>query len=145
MRVSLGCIFFYAGLTKILNPAWSAAGLLNTAKTLPGLYHWFASPGVIGVVNVVNEWSLLLLGVSLLLGLFVGLSSRLGIVLVALYYLAQFDFPYVGKNYFIIDEHVIFVIGLILLIQASAGRVWGMDGWCAKQAWSQGRLKALLM
>lgn len=38
LRATLGWLFFYAGLTKVLNPAWSAAGYLNGAKTLPDFY-----------------------------------------------------------------------------------------------------------
>ena len=69
LRVSLGWMFFYAGITKVINPAWSAEGYLNGAKTFAGFYHWLASPGILPVTNFVNEWGLTLLGVSLVLGI----------------------------------------------------------------------------
>lgn len=132
LRIALGWIFFYAGITKVLDPTWSAAGLLNNAQTFPTFYHWLASPDILVAINFVNKWALLVLGVSLILGLFVRLSSSMGIALMALYYLPQLHFPYVGKNYLLIDEHVIFILGLAILIQSSAGRVWGIDNWCAR-------------
>ena len=133
LRLALGWIFFYAGFSKVMDPAWSAAGLLSGSQVLPSLYHWFASPGVLSVINFVNEWGLLLLGVSLLLGLFVRLSSSFGILLMALYYLPQLNFPIASKVYFLIDVHVIFILGLVILIQAQAGQFWGLEQWLVRQ------------
>src|SRR3989338_1990184 len=69
-RVGLGIMFFYAGITKVLNPSWSAAGYLGSAKTFPELYQWFASAGNLGWVNLVNEWGLTLVGLALISGFF---------------------------------------------------------------------------
>ena len=33
LRVSAGWMFFYAGITKVLNPQWSAEGYLKGAKS----------------------------------------------------------------------------------------------------------------
>ena len=62
-RVALGVLFFYAGITKVMNPDWSAAGYLNNAKTLPDLFQWFASAGNLGWVNLANELGLTFFGV----------------------------------------------------------------------------------
>ena len=71
LRLSLGWYMFYAGITKVLDPSWSAEGYLKGAKFLPGFYTWLTSPGILPIVNFVNEWGLTLLGVSLILGIFV--------------------------------------------------------------------------
>ncbi|MEK7133249.1 MAG: DoxX family membrane protein, partial [Patescibacteria group bacterium] len=78
LRISLGWLMFYAGIAKILNPEWSAAGYLKSAKTFVGFYQWLASPGVLPIINFLNEWGLTILGVSLILGIGVRLSSILG-------------------------------------------------------------------
>ncbi|MBI2003290.1 MAG: DoxX family membrane protein, partial [Candidatus Wildermuthbacteria bacterium] len=70
LRVALGWMYLYAGASKIMDPAWSAEGYLKSAKTFPSLYQWFASPGVLPVINLLNEWGLLLIGAFLLLGVF---------------------------------------------------------------------------
>jgi thiosulfate dehydrogenase [quinone] large subunit len=132
LRVSLGWLYFYSGITKVLDPAWSAEGFLKSAKTFSVFYTWLASPELLPLTNFVNKWALLFLGISLLLGVFVRLSSVLGVALMFLYYLPILTFPYIGKNYFLIDEHVIFSIALLVLASAQAGKTWGLESWRLK-------------
>ena len=127
LRISLGLLFFYAGITKVLNPNWSAAGYLNSAKTFSGFYHWLASSSLLPFVNFINEWGLLLLGVSLILGLFVRWSSIGGILLMILYYLPILRFPYPDANSYIVDQHIIFIFVLVVFIAFNAGKAWGLD------------------
>lgn len=132
LRLSLGWLFFYSGITKVLNPEWSAAGYLQGAKTFTPLYQWLLQPEVLPVVNFLNEWGQLLLGIALLLGVFVRLSGVLGVILMLLYYLPVLDFPYIGRNAFIVDEHVIYALALLVLATFRAGRVWGLENWCSQ-------------
>ncbi len=129
-RISLGWLFFYAGITKVLNPEWSAAGYLQGAKAFTGLFQWFASPANIGWVNFINEWGLTLLGISLILGIGVRLSSVLGILLMLLYYLAL-GFPYPNPHSYIVDEHVVYALVLAFFAVIKAGRIWGLENWCS--------------
>src|SRR3989304_4825167 len=75
LRVSIGWLFLYAGLSKLMKGNWSAAGYLNSAKTFPDLYHWFASPGILPVINFLNEYGQILIGISLILGILVRYST----------------------------------------------------------------------
>lgn len=127
LRLALGWMYLYAGVSKITDSAWSAEGYLKGAKTFSSLYLWLASPGVLPVVNLLNEWGLALLGASLILGLFVRQSALLGILLMTLYYLPILRFPYVGSHFFLVDEHIVFIGALCVLIAGRAGRIWGMD------------------
>ncbi len=131
LRLSLGWIFLYSAVTKILNPNWSAEGLLKSAKTFSPLYQWFASPEILPAINFVNEWGQLLLAISLILGIGVRLSSILGVVLMLLYYLPQLNFPYIGSTGYLIDQHIIYSLVLIYLAVTRAGRVYGLENWCA--------------
>lgn len=128
LRVSLGWLFFYAGLTKIIDPKWSAAGFLNNAGTFPDFYHWLTGPSILPIVNFLNEWGLLLLGASLILGIFVRLSSFFGALLMILYYFAHLKFPYPDANSFIIDDHIIYTFVLMYFFATRAGKTWGLDG-----------------
>ncbi|MBI2644134.1 MAG: DoxX family protein [Candidatus Wildermuthbacteria bacterium] len=128
LRISLGWLFFYAGITKILNPNWTAAGYLNGAKTFPGFFHWLASADILPIVNFLNEWGLTVIGVSLILGLFVRASAVAGAALMMLYYLPILRLPYVGDHSLLIDEHVIYFFVLLYLGMKRAGRVLGLDG-----------------
>lgn len=127
LRVLLGFVFLYAGLSKIFTAGWSAAGFLNSAKTFHGFYAWLATPGMLPLVNFLNEWGLILLGVSLMAGIFVRWSSIAGIILMVLYYFAANPFPTVASG-FLVDEHVIYAADLLLLYALNAGRIWGIDG-----------------
>ena len=132
LRVGIGWLMFYAGITKILNPAWSAAGYLAGAKTFTGFYQWASQPGILPVINFINEWGLFLLGISLMLGIGVRLSSVLGAALMLLYYFPLLDFPYPTPHSFIVDEHIIYALVLLLFAAMRAGRVWGLETWCSR-------------
>lgn len=132
LRICLGWLFFYSGITKVLNPDWSAAGYLQGAKTLAPIYQWLLQPDILPVVNFLNEWGQLVLGIALLLGVFVRLGGILGIALMLLYYLPVLEFPYIGKNAFIVDEHIVYAVALLLLAAFQAGRIWGLENWCSQ-------------
>ena len=126
LRLAMGWMMFYAGTTKVLDHGWSAAGYLKSAKIFAGFYQWLAQPDIIPFINFINEWGLTLLGVSLILGIFVRLSSLLGVLLMLLYYIPVLSFPYVGYGY-IVDEHVIYALVLLFFATSRAGRIWGLD------------------
>lgn len=131
LRVSMGWMFLYAGITKILNPEWSAGGYLKGAKTFAGFYQWLLDPNILPAVNFINEWGLTLLGISLMLGVFVRLSSILGALLMLMYYLPILDFPYPNPNSFIVDQHIIYIFVLLFFASIRAGRIWGLERWCS--------------
>ena len=126
LRVSLGWLMFYAGITKVLDPKWSAAGYLKPAKTFAGFYQWLLQPDILPAVNFVNEWALTLLGVSLILGAFIRFSAPLGAVLMLLYYFPILEFPYPNAHAFIVDEHIIYAVALLVLASLRAGDFWGL-------------------
>ncbi len=127
LRLGLGWLFLYAGISKILDPAWTSAGYLKGTKTFTGLYAWFATPANIGWVDFLNEWGLTLIGISLILGIAVRWSSLAGIALMALYYFPVLEFPYVSDHSYIVDEHIIYILAFLVLYFGKAGGYWGLD------------------
>ena len=127
LRIIMGWLFLYAGVTKIIDPAWSAAGYLKGAKTFIAFYHWLLSPDILPTVNVLNEWGLTLIGLALLVGIFARISAISGTVLMLLYYFSVLDFPYPNPHSYLVDEHIIYALALLLLAILNAGRVWGLD------------------
>ena len=132
LRIALGWLMLYAGLVKVFNPNWSAAGYLQNAKTFTDFYQWLTQPNILPVINFINEWGLFLLGISLMLGIGVRLSSVLGAALMLLYYFPILDFPYPNPHSFIVDEHIIYALVLLLFAAMRAGRVWGLETWCSR-------------
>jgi len=131
LRLSLGWIFLYSAVTKISNPSWTAEGLLKNAQSFSALYQWFASAEILPTVNFINEWGQLFLGISLILGIGVRLSSILGAVLLLLYYFPQLNFPYIGRTAYLVDEHIVYSLVLVYFAVIRAGRVYGLDNWCS--------------
>lgn len=133
LRIVMGWMFLYAGITKVIDPNFSAAGYISGAKNFVWFFNFLLQPNILPVVNFVNEWGLTLLGVALILGVAVRLSSILGAVLMIMYYLAMstLNFPYPNTHAFIVDEHIIYAAGLLALAGIEAGKIWGLTNWCA--------------
>lgn len=131
LRLTLGWLFFYAGITKVLESSWSAAEYLNNAKAFTGFYGWLASPGILPVTSFVNEWGLTLLGVSLILGVGVRLASYLGAAMMILYWL-PLGLPHPNEHAYVVDDHVIYAAGLLVLAAMRAGRTFGLENWCSR-------------
>lgn len=131
LRIVMGWMYFYAGIVKVIDPNFSAAGYLQGAKTFAVFYQWLLSPNILPTVNFINEWGLTLLGVSLILGIGVRLSSILGGILMLLYYFPILNFPYPNPHSYLVDEHIIYAAMLFFFAAVRAGRVWGLENWCA--------------
>lgn len=130
LRVSMGILFLYAGVTKLVDPSWSAGGYLQGAKTLSSFYNMLANSSLLPVVDFFNKYGLTLLGTSLILGAGVRLSAPLGVVLMFLYYIPVLQFPYVGTHSFLVDEHIVYIAVLLVLYSFHAGRVYGIGSIC---------------
>lgn len=126
LRVLLGFLFLYSGITKVLDPEWTSAGLLAGAKTFSAVYGWFASATNIGWVDFLNSWGQTLIGLGLIFGCLTRYASYAGILLMVLYYFPGLEFPYVDHG-FLIDQHVIYIAVFVVLITTNAGQYWGLD------------------
>jgi uncharacterized membrane protein YphA (DoxX/SURF4 family) len=82
----------------------------------------------LSIVADAIAWGLLLLGASLLVGLFVRWSAPAGAALMFLYYLPTLRFPYAGSHGLIVDEHVVYILALLLVARLDAGGAYGLDG-----------------
>jgi thiosulfate dehydrogenase [quinone] large subunit len=130
-RLMLGWVFLYAGLRQVfLLDDWSAATFLKDAKTFTDLYAWFATPAIVPYASFLVKWGHLLIGLSLVSGFLVRISSGFGALLMMLYYFPRMDFPYVGGvNQFIVEYHLVYAVVLIYLGAVNAGRIWGLEGY----------------
>lgn len=135
LRVAIGWHFLYEGLIKLFNPAWSPMGYLMDSKGfLAPVYHWMASdPAILNVVDFLNEWGLVLIGLGLVLGAFTRLATLAGMLLLVFYYLSHPPLPGLSYalpsegSYFLIDKVVIEFIALGVIYMFPTSRVIGMD------------------
>lgn len=129
LRITMGWMYLYAGISHILDTTFSSAKYIGEAKSFVYLFQWFSNPQVLPVVDFMVKWGMTLLGVSLLLGLFVRISSYLGMLLMFLLYLPLLNFPMVGTNSYLVNQHIIYISGLLLLATCRAGHIWGVEKW----------------
>ena len=133
LRLAMAWTFLYAASHQVF-VSWSVDGFLGSSKTFHGFFSIFTGPGIASVITFFVSWGHLLIGLSLLVGLLVRVSSLFGIALMVLYWMAHMDFPYISDtNNFLVDEHVVNGLVLALLIATRAGHLWGLDTWAAKQ------------
>jgi thiosulfate dehydrogenase [quinone] large subunit len=125
LRLALGWVFLYAGLTKVLNPEWTAAGYLKGAKTFTDLYQWFAADANIGWVSFLNQWGQVLIGTAMILGIGVRIASWGGALMMLLYYFPVLVFPKIGANSYLVDEHIIYALVLLAFGADGSKEMWG--------------------
>ncbi len=127
-RLTIGWTFLYAAIHQFLDPSWSAAGFLANTKTFHNLFAIFATPAVVPYTDFLVKWGHLLIGLSLISGLLVRVSSVFGIMLMLVYYMAHMDFPYIdNKLNYIVEFHIVYAGVLVYLNAVDAGTVWGLD------------------
>lgn len=140
LRMIIGWHFLYEGLAKLLKGNWSAYGFLMESKWIfADLFRWMATqPTVLQIVNVVNIWGLIFIGLGLMLGIFTRLAAVGGIFIIALYYVCNpplvglfYSIPAEG-NYIFINKNVVELAALLVLLAIPTQRVAGLDLLLAK-------------
>src|SRR5512143_2289544 len=81
LRMAIGWHLLYEGLVKLFSPGWTSAAFLAESRwLLSGVFHWIAAqPAVLHVVDLLNVWGLVLIGLALLLGAFSRFAALSGI------------------------------------------------------------------
>lgn len=125
----MGWVFLYAGLSQVTDPQFTVAAFLAHTKTFHDQLAWFALPSVAPYTTFLVEWGHTLIGLSLITGCLVRLSCPFGMLLMAVYYCAHLEWPYVENHFnFIMDYHLVYGGVLVYLMAKHAGHVWGLDG-----------------
>ncbi|MBN1780184.1 DoxX family membrane protein [bacterium] len=135
LRILIGWHFLYEGVAKLLKGNWSAAGFLSQSKwILSPVFQWMVSnETVLNLVNQMNIWGLILIGLGLITGTFTRIAAAAGMALIFLYYLCNpplaglfYSIPSEG-NYLIVNKNVVEMAALFVLIVFPAARNWGID------------------
>jgi len=121
LRVVIGWHFLYEGLVKLFAEEWSSeAFLISTNGFLSGFYHWLTfDPLRLQIVDMLNIWGLIFIGLALFVGLLTRWASLGGVFLLTLYY---FAYPPFGVSLisgdgtlFIVDKLIIEGTALIFI------------------------------
>jgi thiosulfate dehydrogenase [quinone] large subunit len=134
-RLLIGWYCLYEGVIKLINPYWSSFAFLSDSQgCFAFLFKAMASiQWIISIIDFLNIWGLIAIGLELILGLFARIATISGIVLISLYWLshpalinAKYMFPsddstmWVGKN-------LIFIFLLLILLAFPTSKQIGID------------------
>jgi thiosulfate dehydrogenase [quinone] large subunit len=140
LRLFIGWHFMYEGVIKLHDPAWTSKGyLLNASGPFKEFFRWLAADSIISIVDYLNIFGLVAIGIGLILGLYERLATLGGILLLLFYYLSQPPFPGVEQlategNYLLINKNLIEAAALGVLYYFPTGKYLGLDGWFSKQS-----------
>lgn len=135
LRVLIGWHFLYEGLSKVVNPDWSSVGFLLDSKGLfSGFFISLASdPAILNVVDFLNIWGLVAVGLGLITGCLGRVAKIGGIVLLAFYVLShppmvgfKFSAPSEG-SYLWVNKNLIELFALVVLYLFPTSGVVGLD------------------
>ena len=141
LRIAIGWHFLYEGLLKVSDPDWSAADYLNMATgPFASVFNGIAlNPTLLGLSDFLNQWGLVLIGISLMLGLLSRWACLGGMLLLAFYYFANppfiglADTPFSEGNYLIVNKNLIEFFALWVLFQSRNSKVFGLDRFFGKK------------
>lgn len=142
LRLVMGFIFLWAGVDKIFGlgfatapeKAWLAgvsptSGFLANATEGP-FAPFFQTMAHNPVIDFLFVAGLVLVGCALLLGIGMTIAGYSGSLMMVLIYASM----YPPENNPFFDEHVVYIISLLILVQVKAGRSWGYGAWWEKQS-----------
>ena len=114
LRMAVGWHFLYEGVSKLVISNWSSYSYLaSSTGPLSGLYHTIAaSPGLLKVIDLLNIYGLILIGIGLFIGIFARVAAIGGALLLTLYY---FAYPPFGASLFNTGEGHLFIVDKIFI------------------------------
>jgi thiosulfate dehydrogenase (quinone) large subunit len=135
LRMLIGWHFLYEGIAKLTSPYWTAAGYLAEAKGVlkASAIAVAASPTAVTVVDYLNEYGLVLIGLGMLVGVLTRWAMLSGVVLLALYYVVAPPLPgYVYAmpsegSYIVVNKVLIEAAALLVLLAFPASRLYTLD------------------
>lgn len=135
LRFLIGWHLLYEGISKILNPNWTSAGFLKESQwIMSGVSKWIVSnPEVLKVVDILNTWGLIAIGLGLILGLFTRVAAISGAILLLVYFMnnapitgIEYSIPTEGNN-LIVNRTLIEAVALFTLAVFPTGSFFGLD------------------
>ncbi len=135
LRMLIGWHFLYEGISKLTNPYWTSAGYLAEARGFlkERALDLAASPTAVTVVDYLNVYGLVAIGLGLLVGVLTRAAMIAGIVLLALYYAVAPPFPSytytmpAEGSYLVVNKVLIEAVALLVLLAFPASRRYTLD------------------
>lgn len=134
LRILIGWHFLYEGLAKLLDSTWSSqAYLVNSTGPFSPFFKSLATSESLMIVDILNEWGLILIGLGLFLGFLSKPAKIFGVILLFLYYITYPPIAgtgvelYVQGNYWIVNDQLIEIGALLVLFVFPTSYITGLD------------------
>ena len=143
LRTLIGWHFLYEGLVKLVWPAWTRAGvplgrfssagyLRSSTGPFADVFRAFADASWLPWLDLLMAWSLLLIGLGLMLGLFTQLACAGALALLALFYLSWLPTrgvyePGTEGNYLLVNKNLVEAAAVFVVLAFRTGRIAGLD------------------
>ena len=126
LRLVIGYHFLEAGFDKLFDPNWtSAAFLLQSNWIFADLFQLMAdNQTVLAIVDFLNIGGQILIGLSLIIGLFSTWAAFFGAVLIFFYYIA---IPPFVDGYTFIDKNLFELFAFLIIAFFPTSRIIGID------------------
>jgi len=135
LRVLIGWYFLYEGLAKLFTPDWTSYGYLMDSKgLLASIFKMLTeNQTVMSIVDAINIYGLILVGLSLILGCFNRIGYAGALALLTLYCLSHPAI--IGANYIFrpegsylwVDKNLIMLGAVVVLMVFPTSRIIGLD------------------
>ena len=135
LRFLIGWHLLFEGFSKVLIPNWSSYGFLQESKWILAGFARFvlAHDNVLQIVDFLNTWGLIAIGLGLIFGLFSRIAALSGALLLLFYYLN--NPPLIGLensvpaegNYLVVSKTLIESVGLVILTVFPTSSTFGLD------------------
>ena len=141
LRVLIGWHFLYEGVVKVVNPNWSGIGyLMDSGGFMAGFFtSMAANQSTLQIIDFINIWGLIAIGLGLILGSLMRIASISGIILLSLYYLSHPPFPGINYampmegSYLVVNKILIEMVALGVLLLFPTSREFGLDKFICKK------------
>src|SRR5688572_15354375 len=132
LRIVMGWVLFQGGITKLINPDFTAAGFLTNLPEGNPFIAFFGSLAGNSVIDGLVAWGLTLTGVGLMLGALTRWCAFWGAVMMMFFWAASLTGGLAQglpiAHGWVVDDHVVYAALLFGLGAIGAGRILGVDG-----------------
>ena len=145
LRTLIGWHFLYEGYYKLALPAWSTAGAPLPAWSAAGylrastgpfapLFQALAGSSLAAWIDLAIPIALVLVGLSLVLGLFTRIGCLGAVLLLSLFYVATIPLDGVPRpgaegTYLLVNKTLIELGAALVLLTSHTGAIAGLDLW----------------
>jgi len=135
IRMAIGWHFLYEGISKVLAGSWSSAAYMAGSKWIfAPLFHWMSGyAGIVSIVDFLNIWGMILVGLGLMLGVLTRWASAGGALMLLFYFIAYPPIPGytlgvpVEGSYLWVNKNLIEFFVLLSLSFLPTGYLFGFD------------------